>query len=471
MPNDPMMEIFMAECQDLISQYETYLSMADEKQEYDLNLINEIFRITHTLKADATMMLYECIAIPMRAFEKVLYYCRDEMNGVPDFDEFSGILTDIIEYTAGELMSIEAGTAHETDGEALRERVMAYRDRLAAEMHPEQVEIVEEKAKSELRAEPMRFYIGGQVDTEEHFVATFSQESTAIEETAPVPGETTVERVSEKESEETHNLQQKLSVTADELAELYTLIDRLQQFGDEMAARFSDKMSMISDYMYEYDSMLESLRIWASNAWMTPISYLTPKLKRTVKEMNDRLGRAVELRIDGDSVAVEKSWLDRLSNAMVHLIRNAIDHGIESKESRVSKGKSPEGTIRIAYRNCIRENYFELTLEDDGRGVNLDKIKEAAVERGLIGAEDILSAEQTLDLMFAPGLTTNKQIGEYSGQGVGMDAVWHRVNELGGTLRVDSEADHGFKVEIRIPYHSEGDKEKEATNEDIDSRR
>ena len=87
MPRDPMMEIFMAECQDLISQYETYLSMADEKQEYDLNLINEIFRITHTLKADATMMLYECVAVPMRAFEKVLYYCRDEIKGVLDFDE------------------------------------------------------------------------------------------------------------------------------------------------------------------------------------------------------------------------------------------------------------------------------------------------------------------------------------------------------------------------------------------------
>lgn len=472
MPRDPMMEIFMAECQDLISQYETYLSMAEEKQDYDLNLINEIFRITHTLKADATMMLYECVAVPMRAFEKVLYYCRDEIKGVLDFDEFSGMLTEVIEYTADELMRIEAGTAHAGDGDAFRERILAYRDCLAARMHPDQVEEVEEKAKSELRAEPMRFYIGSQVEDEEVIPVAGVHESVQEKKTAAVQEAIRVEEsVKVAETPEYHRVSQKQTVTSEELSELHSLIHRMQMLAEEVTERYADKLSDFADIMYEYDSLVEELHDWASRAWMTPISYLTPKLKRTVKEMNDRLAREVTLTIEGDNVPVEKGWMDRLSSAMVHLIRNAIDHGIESKESRISQGKTPEGNIFIRYQNLVKENCFELTLEDDGRGVNTDKIKEAALQRGLILEGNEVSREEILDLMFQPGVTTNEQVSEYSGRGVGMDVVRHSVDELGGTLRVDSERNHGFKVIIQIPYHNLEDDEKEATNEDIDSRR
>lgn len=471
MPRDPMMEIFMAECQDLISQYETYLSMAEEKQEYDLTLINEIFRITHTLKADATMMLYECVAVPMRAFEKVLYYCRDEVKGILDFDEFSELLAEVIEYTADELIRIEAGTANEKDGELLRERALAYRDRMAAQMHPDDVESVEEKAKSELRTEPMRFYIGGQSEPEESPVREPVTQAVAEEDEKP---ESTQEVVIEREQpaderEEYHRLQQKQTVTAEELTELYNLIDRLQQLSAKVTVRYAKDIAS-SDILYEYDGLIEELYDWATRAWMTPISYLTPKLRRTVQEMNERLGRAVRLTIEGDNVLVEKGWIDRISAAMVHLIRNSIDHGIESKESRLSNGKPAEGNIYIRYTDITEAHVFELALEDDGRGVNIDKLREAALQRGLISAEEAKSAETVLNQMFVPGVTTNEQVGEYSGRGVGMDAVWHSVSELGGTIRVDSEPGQGMTVVIRIPYHNTGNAE-EVTNEDIDSRR
>ena len=473
MAKDPMMEIFMAECQDLISQYETYLSMADEKQEYDLTLINEIFRITHTLKADATMMLYECIAVPMRAFEKVLYYCRDEIKGVLDFDEFSAVLTEVIEYTAEELMRIEDGNAEPTDGDALRERILAYRDCLAARMHPDEVELVEEKAKSELRVEPMRFYIGSQTeDTDSPAKEKRSQESLERSEKTEEPHAIVVEKPDVAVSkEEPPASTQKLTVSTGDITELYQLIDRLQQVEDRVVDRFSDRMILFADLVCVYDSIMDELREWATKAWMTPIAYLTPKLNRTVNEMNERLGRAVTLTIEGENIAVEKGWLDRLSSAMIHLIRNAIDHGIESKESRISKGKSPEGNIYISYHHLEEENYFELVLEDDGRGVNADKIKEAAIQRGLISVDDETTFENILNLMFAPGVTTNKRVSEYSGRGVGMDTVWHNVNELGGTICVDSERDHGLKVIIRIPYHAEAEEKEDTSDEDIDSRR
>jgi len=472
MPRDPMMEIFMAECQDLISQYETYLSMADEKQEYDLTLINEIFRITHTLKADATMMLYECVAVPMRAFEKVLYYCRDEVKGILDFDAFSELLTEVIEYTADELIRIEAGTANEKDGELLRERILAYRDSMAAQMHPDDVETVEEKAKSELRAEPMRFYIGGQSEPEESTMPEAGVQRVLEEAEEPdVTQEVVVEREGVvDEREEYYRLQQKQTVTAEELTELYNLIDRLQQLSEKVTERYAKDIASASDILYEYDGLIEELYDWATRAWMTPISYLTPKLKRTVQEMNERLGREVSLTIAGDGVLVEKGWIDRLSAAMVHLIRNSIDHGIESKESRLSNGKTAEGNIYIRYTDITEEHVFELTLEDDGRGVNIEKLREAALQRGLISVEEAASAETVLNQMFVPGVTTNEQVGEYSGRGVGMDAVWHSVSELGGTIRVDSEQGQGMTVVIRIPYHNTGNAE-EVTNEDIDSRR
>jgi len=476
MTRDPMMEIFMAECQDLISQYETYLSMADEKQEYDLNLINEIFRITHTLKADATMMLYECVAVPMRAFEKVLYYCRDEIHGVLDFDEFSAVLMEVIEYTADELMRIENGSAQPTDGDGLRERILAYRDRLAARMHPDEVEQVEEKAKSELRAEPMRFYIGSQTETLNETAETKqdvqSEGKEPISEPAASQTAVMVDRIGVAVNQDHAPVStQKFTVSTGDITELYHLIERLQQMEEQVVDRFSDKVILFSDLLCAYDGLLEELRDWATKAWMTPISYLSPKLRRTVHEMNDRLGRTVTLTIEGEHVAVEKGWLDRLSSTMVHLIRNAIDHGIESKESRISKGKSPEGNICISYRHLEEDNVFELIVEDDGRGVNADKIKEAAIQRGLVSVGDEMSFENILNLMFAPGVTTNERVSEYSGRGVGMDTVWHNINELGGTICVDSERNHGLKVVIRIPYHSEAEEKEEISDEDIDSRR
>lgn len=184
---------------------------------------------------------------------------------------------------------------------------------------------------------------------------------------------------------------------------------------------------------------------------MRPVSELLSRFPRVLRDLSLRFGKQVELKVVGGSTLVDRSILEALNDPLVHLIRNSFDHGIEKPEARVAAGKSAKGLIEI--RATYRGNQTQITIKDDGGGINLDKIKGRALEMGL-EAEDLRNASTSdlLDLIFEPGFSTASEVTDLSGRGVGMDVVRTNLQKIRGSIAVDTEAGVGTTFTISVPF-------------------
>jgi len=182
---------------------------------------------------------------------------------------------------------------------------------------------------------------------------------------------------------------------------------------------------------------------------MLPISFVFNRFPRLVRDLGQRLGKKIELQMIGDTTELDKTVLEKIGDPLVHLVRNSIDHGIESPEARVAAGKSAHGTIELnAYH---KGGNVVVEVKDDGGGLKRDKILAKARERGLVGADEELSEDRIYNLIFAPGFSTADVVSDVSGRGVGMDVVKRNINELGGHVQIHSTPGKGSMVRIRLP--------------------
>ena len=177
---------------------------------------------------------------------------------------------------------------------------------------------------------------------------------------------------------------------------------------------------------------------------MVPISFVFSRFPRMVRDLSQRLGKQVELKMTGGETELDKTVLEKIGDPLVHLVRNSIDHGIESPEQRLAAGKAARGTVHLhAYH---RGSSITVEVSDDGGGLKRERILAKARERGLIGADEQLSDEAVGNLIFLAGFSTHDQATDISGRGVGMDVVKRNVDELGGSIEVRSEAGIGIAL-------------------------
>jgi two-component system chemotaxis sensor kinase CheA len=182
---------------------------------------------------------------------------------------------------------------------------------------------------------------------------------------------------------------------------------------------------------------------------MLPVGTLFQRYTRTVYDIAKATGKQIRLELNGEETEIDKSMLELLGDPLIHLIRNAADHGIESAEERKAAGKPEEGVITL--RAFHRAGRIVLEISDDGAGIDTDKVRSKAIERGLIGPDSQLSNEQLQMLIFEPGFSTSEIVSDLSGRGVGMDVVKRNVQQLNGTVALASEKGHGSTVTIELP--------------------
>lgn len=173
------------------------------------------------------------------------------------------------------------------------------------------------------------------------------------------------------------------------------------------------------------------------------------RFHRLVRDACKDLGKEVELVIGGGETELDKSIVEKIGDPLMHLVRNSLDHGIESPAVREAAGKDPRGTLTL--NACHDAGNIVIEVADDGAGLNRDKILAKAIERGLVEPEAHLSDREVFDLIFAPGLSTADQVTNLSGRGVGMDVVRRNLQALRGTITVDSSAGHGTRLTLRLP--------------------
>lgn len=199
----------------------------------------------------------------------------------------------------------------------------------------------------------------------------------------------------------------------------------------------------------EIDALVTGLRDTTLSIRMLPLSIVFGKFRRVVRDLSTELGKPASLVTDGGDTEVDKNIIDSLTEPLVHMIRNAVDHGVENTDVRTKTGKTAAATIRLSARQSGGE--VLITVADDGAGLNTTAIRRRATERGLITEDQDLSDEALHQLIFEPGFSTADSLTSVSGRGVGMDAVRRVVDDLRGTIDVKSRPGAGTEVTLRLP--------------------
>ncbi|QEC46850.1 chemotaxis protein CheA [Baekduia soli] len=207
----------------------------------------------------------------------------------------------------------------------------------------------------------------------------------------------------------------------------------------------------LSQAMQELTRSSQALQAMVMQIRMIPIDAVLVRFPRLVRDVASRLGKQVDLQLVGKDTDLDRTVVDAIGDPLVHLIRNSLDHGLESPAERVAAGKPPTGVLTIAARHA--GGSIAITVSDDGRGIDPARVAAVAERRGLITAEQgrRLDVRGAIDLLFAPGFSTSDEVGDLSGRGVGMDAVREKIRELGGEVTVTSVPGQGTFNEIRLP--------------------
>lgn len=236
----------------------------------------------------------------------------------------------------------------------------------------------------------------------------------------------------------------------------YSSLNQLSKSLAESASDLLDFKTTLSEKIRDTEGLLlQQSRIQAEiqenlmRTRLVPFSRLLPRLQRIARQTSSALNRPAELVVQNTEGELDRNILERLVTPLEHMLRNAIDHGIETSEQRLKQGKPESGRIEL---NINRQGTdVIITFTDDGQGINLDKLKNKALERGLIGAEQKLEAEELAQLIFHPGLSTAAEITQISGRGVGLDVVQSSIKAMGGHVTVESVQGQGTTFTIRVP--------------------
>jgi len=180
-----------------------------------------------------------------------------------------------------------------------------------------------------------------------------------------------------------------------------------------------------------------------------PVKSVFQRMPRLVREVANQTLKQVRLVMEGEGTEVDKTVIERLSDPITHMLRNAIDHGLESPEERVAAGKNAEGTVRLAALH--RGGRIVIEVQDDGKGINRPRVRQIAIDKGLINPDVVLSDEETDNLIFLPGFSTASKVSDISGRGVGMDVVRRSVQALGGRISISSRPGEGSIFTLSLP--------------------
>ena len=220
---------------------------------------------------------------------------------------------------------------------------------------------------------------------------------------------------------------------------------RLKQIAEQHHIKEMDEaIGMVDRSVSDLQNLMMNIR-------MIPLNQIFNRLPRVVRDVAQYDGKEVDFVIEGGETELDRSVMDGLNDPLLHLIRNAVNHGIESPEVRETAGKPRKGFVKLQARRD-RDNVI-IELIDDGGGINIEKVKRKAVEKGLITQEasEILTTEQAIDLLFQPGFSTADKITDISGRGVGLDVVKRSIESLKGTIRVETTEGKGSRFELLLP--------------------
>lgn len=250
-------------------------------------------------------------------------------------------------------------------------------------------------------------------------------------------------RVETKRLDSVMNLVGELVLGRNRLIKIGTQLEQTHE-GDSYVRTLGETLAQLN-------LVTTDLQLAVMKTRMLPIKKVFAKLPRMVRDLSQKLGKQVRLEVQGEETELDKSVADEIGDPLVHLVRNAVDHGIEMPADRQAKGKPPEGILRIAASQ--EGNSIVIRIQDDGGGIPLAKVKAKALAKGLVSEAELAAMEprEAVNLIFLPGFSTAEKVTDVSGRGVGMDVVRTNIRKINGTVEVESEEGKGSQIIIKLP--------------------
>ncbi len=490
-----ILQDFLVESFELIEQLDQDLVELESTPE-DLELLNRIFRVAHTVKGASSFLNFDVLTHLTHHMEDVLNKARHgELIITPDImdvvlesiDLMKSLLHTIrdtssdsgidvsecvkrLDIAAGGKGDVEVVAAQETSEEAAVEveaaADMAEEEPNYDDMSDDEVEaeierlLAERKAADKAKREAKKAASG---DEEKQEVPTPS----APPPQAPSTPKQEPKREKKEESKAAPavkkiptTVEQTIRVDVKRLDHLMNLIgelvlgkNRLIKINDDVEERYEGEefLEELNQVVSIVSLVTTDLQIAVMKTRMLPIGKVFNKFPRMIRDLSRELDKKIELVISGEDTELDKSIVEEIGDPLVHIIRNSCDHGIEPLETRLEAGKSETGTINLKAYN--EGNHIVIQIIDDGKGLNPDILKDIAVNKGVITEKeaDKMGEKEAFGLIFRPGFSTAAEVTNVSGRGVGMDVVKTNIEKLNGIIDIDSELGKYTSIKLKIP--------------------
>ena len=443
--DEVLLREFVIESEEQLQQMEQDLLMLEGNT--DPEAVNRLFRAMHTIKGTSSFLGFEALV-------ELTHHAEDLLNAMRRREcsaskRITDVLLQVSDRVRRMLQDVAAHREAEYDNVALLSEIEASRQAAPAaklgEILSEQPVIEPAELHAALEEAEKKGAKLGEVLVEKGLATPAQVEHALTKQGVPAAvSESSTMRVDVHKLDYLVNLVGELVLERNRLAKLSKDISggriELSCLDAEMSASTA-RLSFIT----------EELQTASLGTRMVPIETIFRRLPRMVRDLAGTLGKKVELVIRGQETEIDKTMVEQISDPLVHLVRNAIDHGIESSEERMGVGKKPEGVLLIEARP--EGDQILVCVSDDGRGIDTDRVIKKAVEKGLISAERsrTLTRREALELVFLPGMSTAETVSNVSGRGVGMDVVRSNVKKLNGTVELESALLQGTRIQLRVP--------------------
>lgn len=427
-------DLFASEAQEHLETMNTGLLLL-ERDPQDRDALEGVFRAAHTLKGVAATLGYQELAYVAHTFEDLLDELREGEQVLTP--ALADVLFSAVDTLKRLLADALADRPASVDAEAWAEEFKRRANQTAAATSPQ------------TPSEPVRPAAEGAPRPPSQFApSTAPKAPTEVPashtaSTHPAPQEAKPQRPTLPQTIRIHT--RHLDTLLNLVAELVISRSRLWRIQER------HRLPDLQEALEQHDRLLGELRDTVLETRMVPVGQVFNRFPRMVRDLLREHGKEADFIIEGKDIELDRTILERISDPILHLLRNAVDHGIEPPEERERKGKPRRG--RIWLRTCRERESVIIEVEDDGRGMDRAHIKETAVRQGVVAAEEAeaLSDQQTLLLICHPGFSTAEQVTEVSGRGVGMDVVQREVEALHGSLSIETEPGRGTTFRLRLP--------------------
>ena len=448
---DEALKEFLIECQENLSRMD--LELLELEKSTDPELVKSIFRVMHTIKGSAGFLGLSKLEKLTHAAENLLSKIRDG-SLQPTTAITSGLLA-AIDGTRAILSSLESNQNEgNSDSEAI---IKALNDCTKAPVSVGNAPAAKTPAP-EIKPNPAPVIAPTMVFPRDAGTSFSDAVKPATPLTSVIEKAPDTVSVTKEKSEEPHR--ETASALSDSSVRIpVDVLDKLMSLASELvlsrnqllqcSTRLNDSLLQVASR--QFNLVTSELQEALMKTRMQPISNVWNKFPRMVREVAFKLGKQINLQMQGAETELDKTLIEAIKDPLTHLVRNSIDHGIESPEGRARANKKPEGTLLLrAYHESGRVN---VVISDDGKGIDLNRVKAKALEKQLLSSDQLsqMGDNSVLQLIFLPGFSTAEKITSVSGRGVGMDVVKNNIEKIGGMIDIQSEVNKGTTIHLRIP--------------------